>query len=109
MLDRNAAIAAANGFPMREAFIAEFRAVFLGSDRGATDLDAARPGSGRADGGGDILGFMLERARAAGVPEEIHDAALLHARVRPAAVGMQGDSRGRDRTRKLTRNITAFA
>jgi 2-dehydropantoate 2-reductase len=80
MLDRNAAIAAANGFPMRDAFLAEFRAVF--SDPTAAystsmlrDLEAG--GRTEAD---HILGFMLERARAAGVSEEIHEAALLHAR-----------------------------
>lgn len=80
MLDRNAAIAAANGFPMRDAFLSEFRTVF--SDPTAAystsmlrDLEAG--GRTEAD---HILGFLLERARAAGVPEEIHEAALLHAR-----------------------------
>lgn len=80
MLDRNAAIAAANGFPMRDAFLAEFRAVF--SDPTAAystsmlrDLEAG----GRTEAE-HILGFLLAQARAAGVPEEIHEATLLHAR-----------------------------
>jgi 2-dehydropantoate 2-reductase len=80
VLERNAAIAAANGHPMRDSFMAEYRAVF--SDPGSAysasilrDLEAG--GRIEAD---HILGFLLEAARRAGVPEELHEAAFLHAK-----------------------------
>lgn len=80
LLDRNAAIAAAHGFPMREAFLAEYRALFAdGTSAYATsmlrDIEAGNPIEGE-----HILGFLLERARAAEVPAELHEAAALHAR-----------------------------
>jgi 2-dehydropantoate 2-reductase len=80
MLARNAAIAAAGGHPVRDAFIAEFRAVF--ADTGAAyatsmlrDLEA-----GARIEADHILGFLLEAARAAGVPHDVHEAAFLHAK-----------------------------
>jgi 2-dehydropantoate 2-reductase len=80
VLARNAAIAAARGFPVSDAFLAEFRAVF--ADTGAAyatsmlrDLEAG--GRIEAD---HILGFLLDAARAAGVPHEAHEAAFLHAK-----------------------------
>ena len=80
VLERNAAIAAANGHPMRDAFLAEYRAVF--SDPGSAysasilrDLEAG--GRIEAD---HILGFLLEAARRAGVPAELHEAAFLNAK-----------------------------
>lgn len=80
MLDRNAAIAAARGHPVRDAFLQEFRAVF--ADTGAAyatsmlrDLEA-----GARIEADHILGFLLEAARAAGVPHEVHEAAFLHAK-----------------------------
>ncbi len=80
VLERNAAVAAAHGHPMREAFLAEYRAVF--SDPASAysasilrDLEAG--GRIEAD---HILGFLLGAARRAGVPEELHEAAFLHAK-----------------------------
>lgn len=80
MLERNAAIAAAHGHPMRDAFLAEYRAVF--SDAGSAysasilrDLEAG----GRIESD-HILGFLLEAARRAGVPDELHEAAYLNAK-----------------------------
>jgi 2-dehydropantoate 2-reductase len=80
VLDRNAAIAAARGFPVSDGFLAEFRAVF--ADTGAAyatsmlrDLEAG--GRIEAD---HILGYLLDAARAAGVPHEVHEAAFLHAK-----------------------------
>ncbi len=80
MLDRNAAIAAARGQPVRDAFLQEFRAIF--ADTGASyatsmlrDLEA-----GARIEADHILGFLLEAARAAGVPHEVHEAAFLHAK-----------------------------
>jgi 2-dehydropantoate 2-reductase len=80
VLERNAAIAAAHGHPMRDSFLEEYRAVF--SDRESAysasilrDLEAG--GRIEAD---HILGFLLEAARRAGVPAELHEAAFLHAK-----------------------------
>ncbi len=80
VLERNAAVAAAHGHPMREAFLAEYRAVF--SDPASAysasilrDLEAG--GRIEAD---YILCFLLGAARRAGVPEELHEAAFLHAK-----------------------------
>ncbi len=86
VLERNAAIAAHHGHPMPEAFLAEYRALF--ADTGSAyatsmlrDVQAGRPNEGEA-----VLGFLLDAARAAGVPDDLHEAALLHARcAAPAA------------------------
>ena len=80
VLERNAAIAAANGHPMRGAFLEEYRAVF--SDAASAysasilrDLEAG----GRVESD-HILGFLLDAARRAGVPDELHEAAFLNAK-----------------------------
>ena len=80
LLERNAAIAAANGHPMTPAFMENYRALF--SDPGSTytasmlrDLEAG----GRTEAE-HILAPLLEAARRAGVPEELHALAVLHAR-----------------------------
>ena len=80
VLERNAAVAAANGHPMRDTFMAEYRTVF--SDPASAysasilrDLEAG----GRIESD-QILGFLLEAARRAGVPAELHEAAFLHAK-----------------------------
>ena len=80
VLERNAAVSAAHGHPMRDSFMAEYRAVF--SDPASAysasilrDLEAG--GRIEAD---HILGFLLEAARRAGVPEELHEAAFVHAK-----------------------------
>ncbi len=80
VLARNAAIAAAHGHPMRPAYIADFEALFA-DPKGAyatsmlRDLEAG--GRIEAD---HILGFLLEAAKAAGVPHELHEAAYIHAK-----------------------------
>lgn len=80
LLDRNAAIAAAAGFPMRESFMAEFRALFADPESAyATSMLRDLEAGGRIEAE-HILGFLLDAARRAGVPQEIHEAALLHAR-----------------------------
>lgn len=80
ILERNAAIAAAQGFPMSPGFMEGYRAMF--SDAGSAytasmlrDLEAG----GRTEAE-HILGFLADAARAAGVPEDLHALALLHAR-----------------------------
>jgi 2-dehydropantoate 2-reductase len=80
LLARNAAIATAQGYPVRESFLKDMGAVFADPKGGYStsmlrDLEAG--GRTEAD---HILGFLLQAAQAAGVPEEIHAAALLHAR-----------------------------
>ena len=80
LLDRNAAIAAAHGFPVGEAFIAEYRALFADADSAYGTSMLRDIEAGRRIEADQILGFLLDAARQAGVPDEIHDAALLHAR-----------------------------
>ena len=80
ILERNAAIAAHHGHPMRPAYIEEFRQVFadmagMYSTSMLRDLEAG--GRIEAD---HILGFLLEAARRAGVPAEVHEAAHIHAK-----------------------------
>ncbi|MDN3563752.1 ketopantoate reductase family protein [Paeniroseomonas aquatica] len=80
ILARNAAIAAANGHVMRPAFLADFETLFADPAGGYAasmlrDLEAG--GRIEAD---HILGFLLEAAKAAGVPHELHEAGYLHAK-----------------------------
>ncbi len=80
MLDRNAAIAAARGYPVRDAFLQEFRAVFADTKAAyATSMLRDLEAGARIESD-HILGFLLEAARAAGVPHEVHEAAFLHAK-----------------------------
>jgi len=80
LLERNAAVAAANGFPMREAFLAEFRALFADpASAYATSMLRDLEAGGRIEAD-HILGYLLGAARAAGLPHELHEAAFLHAR-----------------------------
>jgi 2-dehydropantoate 2-reductase len=80
VLDRNAAIAAAAGHPVRPAFLAEIRQVF-GDPAGAYTTSMLRDleAGGRIESD-HILGFLLEAARRHGVPDEVHEAAFLHAK-----------------------------
>jgi 2-dehydropantoate 2-reductase len=80
MLARNAAIAAANGHPMRPEFLAEFRTLFA-DPKGlyATSMLRDLEAGGRIEAD-HILGFLLEEARRAGVADEAHEAAYLHAK-----------------------------
>ncbi|MBU8536779.1 2-dehydropantoate 2-reductase [Falsiroseomonas tokyonensis] len=80
LLERNAAIAAAQGHPMTEAFLANYRKLFADPASAYTasmlrDLEAG--GRTEAD---HILGFLCAAARQAGLPAEVHDLAHLHAR-----------------------------
>ena len=80
VLERNAAIAAANGHPMREPWLAEFRALFADPQGGyATSMLRDLEAGGRIEAD-HILGFLLDQARVAGVPHEVHEAAFLHAK-----------------------------
>lgn len=80
LLDRNAAIGAARGHAMTDAFMASYRTMF--ADPASTytasllrDLEAG--GRTEAD---HILGYLAAAARQAGIPAELHELAHLHAR-----------------------------
>ena len=80
VLEANAAIAAAEGFPVGDAFMQQYRGVFGDSASAYTasmlrDLEAG--GQIEAD---HILGFLLEAARRHGLPSSLHEAAFLHAK-----------------------------
>jgi 2-dehydropantoate 2-reductase len=80
VLEANAAIAAAEGFPVSEAFMKQYRGVFGDDASGYTasmlrDLEAG--GRIEAD---HILGFLLEAAQRHGLPSSLHEAAFLHAK-----------------------------
>lgn len=80
VLEANAAIAAAEGFPVSDAFMQQYRGVFGDSASAYTasmlrDLEAG--GRIEAD---HILGFLLEAARRHGLPCALHEAAFLHAK-----------------------------
>ena len=80
VLARNAAIAAANGHPMPASFMTEFRALFADTKGGyATSMLRDLEAGGRIEAD-HILGFLLDRARAAGVQDDWHNAAYIHAK-----------------------------
>ena len=79
LLRRNAATATAHDHPARAEVIEGLYLPFLRKTAQATasmvrDLEAG----GRIEA--DVLGFLLEAARRAGVPDEVHEAAYIHAR-----------------------------
>ena len=76
----NAAIAAAHGHPMPDAFMAQYRALFGdAASLYATSMLRDIEG-GRASEGEHILGFLAAAAVRAGVAHPALDLALLHAR-----------------------------
>ncbi|MBR0674419.1 ketopantoate reductase family protein [Neoroseomonas soli] len=80
LLERNAAVAAAAGHPVRNGFIEEYRAIF-GDPRSAYATSMLRDlEAGNRIEADHILGFLLECVRRAGIPEELHEAAYLHAK-----------------------------
>ena len=80
LLERNAAIATHHGYPPSASFLDGFRRVFSDPD-GAYSTSMLRDleAGGRIEAE-HILGFMLAAAQRAGVPHDLHEAALLHAR-----------------------------
>lgn len=80
LLERNAAIAAHHGHPVTDAFMAQFRAVFSDpAGQYSTSMLRDLEAGGRIEAD-HILGFLLDAARRAGVPHEVHEAAYLHAK-----------------------------
>ena len=80
LFERNAAIAAHHGFPPAAAFLESFRALFADpAAQYSTSMLRDLESGGRIEAD-HILGFMLAAAQRAGVPHDIHEAALLHAK-----------------------------
>ena len=80
ILERNMAIAAHHGHPVRSGFLAEYTRVFSdpASQYAASMLrDIEAGGRIEAD---HILGFLLDAARRAGVEDALHEAAFIHAK-----------------------------
>lgn len=84
LIERNTAIAAAPGHPVRpevleQEFLPFFRAALPGSSVATAsmlrDLEA-----GRRIEADHILGFLLDAARRTGVPDDLHTVAYLHAK-----------------------------
>jgi 2-dehydropantoate 2-reductase len=80
LLERNAAIAAHHGHPVRPGFLEEYRALFRDPTSAyATSMLRDLEAGGRIEAD-HILGFLLDAARRAGVPPELHEAAYIHAK-----------------------------
>jgi len=80
VLDRNAAIAAANGHPMTATFVSEYRALFADPTSSyrtsmLRDVEAGKPIEAE-----HIIGYLHDAAVAAGIAPELHALALLHTR-----------------------------
>ena len=79
-LKRNMQIAAAHGHPVRDGFEAEYTKTFSDPKSAyATSMLRDLESGGRIESD-HILGFLLDAARRAGVPDELHEAAYLHAK-----------------------------
>jgi 2-dehydropantoate 2-reductase len=81
LLARNVAIAAAHGHPVRPETMEREFLPFLRGELGSTGATASMLRDLEAGGrieADHVLGFMLEAARRAGVPDELHEAAYLH-------------------------------
>lgn len=78
MLERNAQIAAAEGYPMPQSFMEQFQTLFTdpASQMAASMLrDIERKGPVESD---HIVGFMLERARRHGLDDTLHRISFAH-------------------------------
>lgn len=80
VLVRNLRIAAAHGHPVRDGFEAEYTKVFSDPKSAyATSMLRDLEAGGRIESD-HILGYLLDAARRAGVPTELHEAAYIHAK-----------------------------
>lgn len=79
LLDRNAGIAASHGHALSAEMLEGFKAFFRNSPAATASMLRDLEGGGRIESD-HILGFLLDAARRAGVPDEIHEAAWLHAK-----------------------------
>ena len=84
LLRRNVAIAAAQGHPVRPEMLEEqmlpfFRCEGPNGPRATASMLRDIEAGGRTEAD-HILGFLLDAARRAGVPDELHEAAYIHAK-----------------------------
>lgn len=80
VLDRNVAIAAAHGHPVREkALEREYRPFFRASPMAMASMLRDLESGGRIEAD-HILGFLLDAARRAGIDAALHETAYLHAK-----------------------------
>ncbi|MBR0655316.1 ketopantoate reductase family protein [Plastoroseomonas arctica] len=80
ILERNIAIAAHHGHPVRPGFLAEYTQVFSDpASQYAASMLRDIEGGNRIEAD-HILGFLFDAARRAGVPDELHEAAFIHAK-----------------------------
>jgi len=79
LLDRNAAIAAAEGHPVPPGALAGFHAFLQNSPGAAASMARDLEAGGRIEAD-HILGVLLDAARRTGLPAELHEAAWLHAK-----------------------------
>ena len=80
LLRRNAAIAAAHGHPARAEVMEGLYLPYLRGTPHATSSMSRDLEAGRRIEADHVLGFLLEAARRAGVPDELHEAAYIHAK-----------------------------
>jgi 2-dehydropantoate 2-reductase len=80
VLDRNVAIAAAHGHPVRPAALErEYRPFFRASPLAMASMLRDLEAGGRIESD-HILGFLLDAARRAGIDAALHETAFLHAK-----------------------------
>ncbi len=79
LLERNAAIAAAEGHPVPAKALEGFHGFFRGAPPAEASMARDLEGGGRIEAD-HILGTLLDAARRAGVPDDMHEAAWLHAK-----------------------------
>jgi 2-dehydropantoate 2-reductase len=79
LLDRNAAAAAVQGHPVRAETLEAFRSFFRTSPAATASMMRDLEGNRRIEAD-HILGYLLNAVRRAGVSDELHEAAYLHAK-----------------------------
>jgi 2-dehydropantoate 2-reductase len=79
LLERNAAIAAAEGHAVPAKELDGFRAFFRDNPAATASMARDLESGGRIEAD-HILGYLLDAARRVGLPDEIHEAAYLHAK-----------------------------
>jgi 2-dehydropantoate 2-reductase len=79
LLERNVAIATANGHPPKPEMLAIYRKVIQNDAAVAASMLRDLEGGGRIESD-HILGFLLDAARQAGIDDALHETAFIHAK-----------------------------
>jgi len=79
LLDRNALVAATHGYPVPAEVLDGYRAFFRESRQATASMLRDLENGSRIEAD-HIFGFLLHAVRAAGLPDELHEAAYLHAK-----------------------------